>query len=201
LKKLSFGKKISNCFLMTLSDTQHGVMLGMGIGATISVVGVGAALGQALPSWATQRLVPAKPSSVDQDIARALRWNLLIALPLISSIGRLASFRFFSPDDIDAAASKRAPSKDVNIYQAVITNTLEQALVSVGTQLAWSASMPRETQTMVPLANMFFFAGRILFVLGYEHGAAYRSAGFALTFYPSVLMAVSLVVHNMGFLY
>jgi uncharacterized membrane protein YecN with MAPEG domain len=39
---------------------------------------------------------------------------------------------------------------------------------------------------LVPLLGGLFCGGRVLFWIGYRHGAVGRAFGFALTFYPSV---------------
>ena len=54
--------------------------------------------------------------------------------------------------------------------------------------------MPASWISVVPVAAVLFVAGRILFARGYSDGAAARSLGFALTFYPSVLMIFLIVV-------
>ena len=45
------------------------------------------------------------------------------------------------------------------------------------------------------LAPMLFLIGRITFFAGYARGAATRSFGFALTFYPSVMLLVLNLVY------
>jgi hypothetical protein len=42
----------------------------------------------------------------------------------------------------------------------------------------------------LPAAAILFLIGRILFFLGYAEGAASRAFGFALTFYPTLMLLV-----------
>ena len=53
--------------------------------------------------------------------------------------------------------------------------------------------MPWTWQAAVPAAAILFFLGRLLFWRGYSHGAPARALGFALTFYPTVVMLVLVV--------
>ena len=58
----------------------------------------------------------------------------------------------------------------------------------------WAITMPLTWISVVPAAAILFVCGRILFVRGYSGGAPSRALGFTLTFLPSVLMAVVVVV-------
>jgi uncharacterized membrane protein YecN with MAPEG domain len=42
----------------------------------------------------------------------------------------------------------------------------------------------------VPVFALYFILGRLMFALGYRHGAGARAVGFTLTFYPSVVLIV-----------
>ena len=55
--------------------------------------------------------------------------------------------------------------------------------------------MPQAWQAAVPVAVILFVIGRVLFWRGYAHGAPARALGFALTFYPSVVMLVVIAWH------
>ena len=50
--------------------------------------------------------------------------------------------------------------------------------------------MPLAWQAAVPAAVILFVVGRALFWRGYASGAPGRALGFALTFYPQVVMLV-----------
>jgi len=53
--------------------------------------------------------------------------------------------------------------------------------------------MPVSWIAAIPAAVVLFVLGRVLFLRGYRGGAPSRAIGFALTFYPTVLMLVLLV--------
>ena len=120
-----------------------------------------------------------------------LSWEVLTVLPLVLSIGALARHRFFTPADIDGSGLTQGTDK-ATILQAVLQNTLEQTVLAFITQTVWTAIMPATALGVVPAAAVMFLIGRATFALGYRHGAAARSFGFALTFYPSVIMLLSM---------
>jgi len=47
---------------------------------------------------------------------------------------------------------------------------------------------------VVPAAAVMFLVGRVSFFAGYAKGAPSRAYGFALTFYPTVVLLVFLLV-------
>lgn len=110
---------------------------------------------------------------------------------LVVSVGRLAGHRFFTPEDIDAGAGMHGTQK-AKILQSLLQNTLEQGVIATVLYLTWAVVMPGRWLSVVPLAAIAFSVGRVLFFAGYEKGAAARSLGFALTFYSSVGMLISL---------
>jgi uncharacterized membrane protein YecN with MAPEG domain len=117
----------------------------------------------------------------------------LLALPLTICIAAVARFRFFSPVDIHGN-STTAGSDRLRVLQAVLQNTLEQTVLAALVQLTWTQVVADE---WLPVANMaagLFLFGRLLFATGYANGAPGRAFGFALTFYPSVVLLVGLVV-------
>eukprot|EP00929_Paragymnodinium_shiwhaense_P024030 TRINITY_DN14900_c0_g1_i4.p1 TRINITY_DN14900_c0_g1~~TRINITY_DN14900_c0_g1_i4.p1 ORF type:complete len:168 (+),score=34.12 TRINITY_DN14900_c0_g1_i4:284-787(+) len=114
-------------------------------------------------------------------------------MPLFFAIARLAMFRFNSPADIDAATSTSTASPTAIIYQAILQNTLEQALLAFVLHLAWAAMMPNFTQSVPAVFACLFFVGRVFFIAGYDKGAPGRGVGFGMTFYASALMMLSMV--------
>lgn len=172
-----------------LSDKQSGVLRGMLSGLAVTIAALGMAILVA-PG-------PLLPTTADRSLAWALRWDLLVMICLAASIGALARHRFFTPDDIDGGGLTKGTQK-ANLLQSMLQNTMEQAVLAIGTHLVWAASMPLHWQSAVPAAACLFVLGRILFWRGYANGAPARALGFSLTFYPSVvlliLMAMRVVV-------
>jgi len=164
---------------------QRGVLVGMGLGAAITVLGLAWAIRSAPPV-----LVPAPLFA--NAIERAVAWDVFVLGCLLANIGWLARHRFFTPEDIDGSAlTEGTPA--ARAIQGALQNTLEQVVLAVGAHLAWAALMPRNWQPAIPVAVAFFVLGRLLFWWGYTRGAPARALGFALTFYPSVALMVLLL--------
>ncbi len=127
-------------------------------------------------------------------ILHALRWDALVVVWLAASIAALARHRFFNPSDIDGGGLTEGTST-AKVLQSMLQNTLEQVVLALATHLLWAAVMPWRWQAAIPVAVMLFFLGRALFWRGYGHGAPARALGFALTFYPTVVMLFGVVVN------
>ena len=170
---------------MALTDKQRGVLKGMTIGAATSLIVIIAAilLGPALLS---------PEASAGERLAFALKADAFLALWLGVSIGLLARHRFFTPADIDGGGLSQG-SETAKVLQATLQNTLEQTVLAVLVHLAWATLMPVSWMAAIPAAAILFLSGRVLFIRGYRGGAPSRAVGFALTFYPSVLMLVIVI--------
>ena len=170
---------------MALTEKQRGVLKGMTIGAATSLVVIIAAilLGPALLS---------PEASAGERLAFALKADAFLALWLGVSIGLLARHRFFTPADIDGGGLSQG-SETAKVLQATLQNTLEQTVLAVLVHLAWATLMPVSWMAAIPAAAILFLSGRVLFIRGYRGGAPSRAVGFALTFYPSVLMLVIVI--------
>ena len=170
---------------MGLTVKQRGVLKGIIVGATITlVVIVGAIL--------AGPMVLSPEATVGERIAFALWADAFIALWLAISVGLLARHRFFTPEDIDGGGLTHG-TETANILQATLQNTLEQTVLAVLVHLAWASLMPVSWMSAIPAAVILFLCGRVLFVRGYRGGAPSRAVGFTLTFYPSVLMLIFVV--------
>ncbi len=119
----------------------------------------------------------------------------LLVIPYLISIGLLAKHRFFTPADIDGSGLTTGTSK-AKILQARLQNTLEQFVLATIVYCGWFAFMPLSSIMTIPLASAAFFIGRLLFFMNYEKGAGSRAFGFALTFYPTVVMIISSLVYS-----
>jgi hypothetical protein len=110
-------------------------------------------------------------------------------LTLMVSIARLANHRFFTAQDIGGSASPNQ-TEAARLLQALIQNTLEQSVLGLAAYALWCILAPASFLPAAPAAAALFFIGRILFFVRYEGGAAARSFGFAVTFYPTVALTV-----------
>lgn len=168
---------------MPLTDKQKGVLRGMA--AAVAIVAVMIACAVLLRP---DLLLPVG-SSVEGRLAWAAAWLLLPAFCLLVAVGRLAGHRFRTPEDIDGSGLTTG-SDTARIAQAVIQNTLEQAVLAAMVYGAYAALLSRGWQAAVPAAAVLFVIGRALFTAGYRRGAAGRALGFALTFYSTAALAL-----------
>ena len=167
---------------MGLTAKQRGVLKGMIVGATVTVIViVGTVLGG-------PRLLSPE-ASASERIAFALRTDVFIALWLGMSVALLARHRFFTPEDIDGGGLTRG-TETAQVLQATLQNTLEQTVLAVLVHCMWAIVMPVSWISAIPAATVLFLCGRVLFLRGYRGGAPARAVGFTLTYYPSVLMLI-----------
>lgn len=167
---------------MGLTVKQRGVLKGMIVGATVTVIVI---VGTVLVG---PRLLSPE-ASASERIAFALRTDVLIALWLGISVALLARHRFFTPEDIDGGGLTRG-TETAQVLQATLQNTLEQTVLAVLVHCMWAIVMPVSWISAIPAATVLFLCGRILFLRGYRGGAPARAVGFTLTYYPSVLMLI-----------
>ena len=170
---------------MKLSNKQRGVFKGMASAMLLSIVVI--SMGLALD--------PFGYANTNQYSERLTVLGISLILPtlfLIASIGRLARFRFFSPEDIDGSGLTSG-TKEALVLQSLLQNTLEQFVITFGVYTTWCLLMPSAWLSTVPLCSVLFATGRLLFFKGYSRGAPARAFGFALTFYSTVVMFLVLV--------
>lgn len=171
---------------MKLSLKQEGVLRGMAAGVMVAggIISIGAYVN---PFNFTDEL------PMPQRLSVAIQSLTLLAVCLVVAVGRLAKYRFTTPEDIDGGGSHEC-SDQAALLQSLLQNTLEQAVLATLIYMAWAATMPGSTLSVVILAAIAFIVGRVLFFVGYQKGAPSRAFGFALTFYPSVGMLVCILV-------
>jgi hypothetical protein len=170
---------------MSLTVKQSGVLKGMILGSFIAISII------ILGSWFN----PFFSDTMFTENTRleiAVRYSLLPAIFLVISVGRLAKHRFTSPADIDGRG-KSQDSEQARVLQSLLQNTLEQFCIALIAYLGWAMIMPVEWMSVIPLSAGAFVLGRMLFFKSYEKGAESRAFGFALSFYPSVFMLVSVI--------
>lgn len=164
------------------SQNQLGVIKGMASGLAL------AAASMAMTAYA---LHPLGASFAERASLLAL-CLLPPAITLAISIARLAKHRFFTPADIDGSALTDGSDR-ARLLQALLQNTLEQMALAVPVYVAWAFLAPAGMLGALVAASVLFLLARLLFYKRYQSGAAARSLGFALTFYPTVLLLVALV--------
>lgn len=170
-----------------LNPEQRGVLRGMLGALTLSVLGFVAVI-----IWKPDH--PGSSTSPLGNSGTMLKWDILLAIAVAANIAAIARHRFFTPADINGSGLTNGTAQ-VRILQAVLQNTIEQTVLALPIHVIWIATMTPAWQGIVPTAAVFFLIGRILFWRGYGAGAAARSFGFALTFYPSLIMLLLLCFH------
>lgn len=174
---------------MNLSQKQRGVLKGIvaGLLVTISVIVYG---------------IRVDPFSFNTLSGLETKLNVLgssLFLPtifLVICIGRLAKHRFFTAEDIDGSALTQG-TNTATLLQSLLQNTLEQLVITVCVYCMWCFTMPMGWLSILPLCSILFALGRIAFYLGYKKGAPSRAFGFALTFYPTVLLLLIMAIYNL----
>ena len=175
---------------MGLSVKQVGVLKGMAAAMGLAVVVI--AMGMMFDPFSY-----AQSEDLGSKFTVLGRSLILPVVFLIASIGRLAKFRFFSPEDIDGSALSNT-SHEASVLQSLLQNTLEQLLMTAMVYSIWAFTMPTVWLSVLPLCSLLFAIGRIAFFKGYAKGAPARAFGFALTFYPSVLLMVIVVIYQLA---
>jgi hypothetical protein len=169
-----------------LDATQRGVAFGMaGALATALIV-----------LWATPRFVPARFLIGDELWVRlrAAAWSILLAsFTLFVCIARLAKHRFFTAADIQGSGLTEGTAR-AKLLQALLQNTLEQVALATAVYFGATLILPLNHVACVPAAAVMFVVGRLLFFIRYRHGAPARAWGFALTFYPTVILLLATLV-------
>lgn len=157
----------------------------VGIAAALVSTAIGFSLPAVIPDF------PIAPTGAAERIALWCAAETFVVFWLVLCVARLARHRFFDEADIDAggaSGSARALS-----LQAQLQNTLEQAILAGFSHLAWLMLAPPAWGMFAVVFAVFFFAGRALFLAGYDAGAPARALGFGLTFYPSVALIVATI--------
>lgn len=169
-----------------MDKEQRGVAIGMAAALVTAVIVLASAVGFGGLGFAS-----ADPLEFR---ARLLAASVLApAIALLVCIARLAKHRFFTPEDINGSALTEGTSR-ARLLQALLQNTLEQLVLAASVYLSCAFIFPARFLVAIPAAGAMFFVGRLLFFAGYSGGAPSRAFGFALTFYPTVLLASAAVL-------
>lgn len=168
-----------------MDTTQRGVAVGMAsaLVATAAILIFAVVFGG-------PRIAPR--ASLDFRVGLLAASVLAPAISLFICIARLAKHRFFTPEDINGSALTEGTAR-AKFLQALLQNTLEQLALALPIYLSCTFIYPSRFLGVVPAAAAMFFIGRVLFYLRYSNGASSRAFGFALTFYPTVLLGCAAI--------
>jgi hypothetical protein len=170
---------------MAIDSTQKGVARGMASAIAFAIGVFAIAYVLQWPNFSSQ-------PSVVVRLKLATLAALAPAAVLLLCIARLAKHRFWTPQDIHGSALTEGTER-ARLLQALLQNTLEQAVLAIPVYLAAALVFPARLLPLVAAAAVLFVIGRIQFFRGYASGASSRAAGFGLTFYPSVALLISVV--------
>lgn len=172
---------------MALDGEQRGIVGGVVPAALLSAMAVIVAI-------LTQFL----PVTNDLESRAYLLAIALIAptLCLIRAVGSVANHRFAEPLDRNAAAA-HTHSDRIDILQAILRNTHEQAFIAALVYFIAAILLPSNYTDAIAACSLLFLIGRIFFTLGYARGASGRAFGFGLTFYPTIMLGALAVVSGL----
>ena len=125
------------------------------------------------------------PETLDAQgrLAYMLTWLLLPGLSLLIGVVGAAR-RGFYRDAIDGTRTPASPALEINLRYN--TNTVEQVLLAA---IAWAGlalRLPGEMLFVIPMLAVVFFAGRMLFFIGYLIYPMARAYGMVLTVLPTL---------------
>ncbi len=169
-----------------MDKTQVDVARGMALALLTAIAAFTLAITLVSPAW-----------SVGADLASRITlasWALLLPAATLSVCSaRLARHRFFTPEDIHGSALSTGTDQ-AKLLQSLLQNTLEQCCLAAPVYVAGSIIAPAFILPVIPAAAAMFLVGRVFFFAGYAKGAPGRAYGFALTFYPTILLLLLLLV-------
>lgn len=169
---------------MAFDNEQRGIVGGVIPAALLSA---------AVIALAVFTQILATPSGIEQRL-RLLALALTVpVICLIRAVGAVANHRFAEPLDRNAAATETRTGK-VEMLQAILRNTHEQALIATLVYFIAAILLPATYTDAIPACALLFLIGRIFFTWGYARGAAGRAFGFGLTFYPTAMLGVLTMV-------
>lgn len=120
-----------------------------------------------------------------ERLGYAAKWSLIPGGCLLVGVLMVANYRFFSPA-IDP--TKGAEDRVTEIWRLYTRNTLEQtALFTLGA-FAYASVTFQYWLKALPIIAILFALGRALFIAGYLIRPTLRATGFAMTFYPIIVL-------------
>jgi len=171
---------------MSLEEIQQGVKKGVITAAFLTITGFVAGI-----LFIPISLTPG--SSMADRLAFALKADILVIFWLFYCIRKLGMHRWHSTEDIDGSGLTSS-TPQAKMLQAILQNTLEQTVLAIVVHMIWAVVMPITWISGTLVAAILFFLGRALFIRGYAGGAPSRALGFALTFFPSMIMLLVITV-------
>lgn len=122
-------------------------------------------------------------------LAFALHWDIFIAATILVAILNVGARRFRGNE----AALDGEQTAELRLPLAFLSNTMEQALVTVLVHLGLAVTLPSDALQLIPLLAILFVLGRLLFYFGYRHKAAWRALGFSMSILPATVGCIYVI--------
>lgn len=156
------------------------IFVGMALAALVTAI-----------AWTTAADRSTGPVDQAKALTVTVRYLLGPAACLLAGIGAVANRRFFVDREIDGGTGGD-PSTEIALRY--LQNTLEQAVLAAFAWTALAVLAPGSAATLVPMLSALFIVGRAAFWVGYRQAPWARAFGFGLTFYPTAVLLVWLIV-------
>jgi hypothetical protein len=118
--------------------------------------------------------------SLQDRVTYALRLQLPGLLALLISVLHVGSIRYSGGQKLSDNDSR------LKLARRILTNTVEQLLLSAGSQIILATYLPEDRLKILPLIAVTFFVGRLTFLIGFLYAPHFRSFGFTLTIVPTI---------------
>lgn len=135
--------------------------------------------------------MPESWDTLEDKFLLVMRNATFAALPMVLAIAIVAKQRLNPALMVGHVA---VPNSSLDINTRFVLNTAEQYVLFVVGQLGMMFFAPQENAKNLIILTAIWLLGRILFWIGYHTSPPLRAFGFGLTFYPSLMVIVWLVV-------
>lgn len=117
---------------------------------------------------------------------------IIIGITYVFGIAHIAKMRFFD----QAIINPLHEIENIKLLKAkqYLSNTLEQVVLATLVYILIFLIISLDSLYMITLLSIVFFIGRVLFFIGYDKGASRRALGFTLTFYPTVIAGLVVIL-------
>lgn len=139
-----------------------------------------------LISW-----MPDNWTTIEDKLFIVVRDVVFAAVPMLVAIAVVAAQRL-NPSMM--VGHQARPNSALDINTRFILNTAEQYVLFVIGQFGLMLFAPRENVKNLIILTVIWLLGRALFWIGYHRNPYLRAFGFGLTFYPTVMIFVWLLV-------
>jgi uncharacterized MAPEG superfamily protein len=128
---------------------------------------------------------------VADRLALVIKGSVFALLPGVIGICIVAAQRLDPSMWVGRVAK---PNSSLDINTRFILNTFEQFTAFFVANAGLAIYCPLEEARSLPLLAALFVMGRILFWIGYHYNPYLRAFGFGITFYPTVMAFVWLIL-------